>query len=185
VNGFGNFTSDPLLVNPSAGDFHLQSNSPCINAGDNVYASSPTDLDGNPRIVAATVDVGAYEYQTPASAISYAWLQQYGLAIHANTDTSDPDSDGMNNWQEWIAGTDPTSNLSVLQMLAPASTNSPDGILVSWQSVNNRTYYLQRAASLGGFSSIQSNLAGQAGITTFTDTNAAGSGPFFYRVGVQ
>jgi hypothetical protein len=39
----------------------LQANSPCINAGNNGYVVSATDLDGNPRIVGGTVDVGAYE----------------------------------------------------------------------------------------------------------------------------
>ena len=29
---------------------------------------------------------------------------------------------------------------------------------------------------------LQSNLVGQAGATTYTDTNAVGPGPFFYRV---
>ncbi len=175
-------------MNLATGDFHLQSNSPCINSGDNDYVTGATDLDGNPRIVGGTVDIGAYEYQTPVSMISYAWLQQYGLPIDTNTDTADPDGDGMNNYEEWIAGTDPTNPLSLLEMLNPIPTNNPAGLVVSWESVSNRTYFRQSGTNLGMqpvFSTIQSNLVGQPGTTSYTDTNALGNGPFFYRVGVQ
>ena len=188
TNGTGNFISPPLFVNQGGGDYHLQSNSPCINSGNNAYVTTTTDLDGNPRIVGGTVDIGAYEYQTPVSMISYAWLQQYGLPINANTDSSDADGDGMNNYKEWIAGTDPTNGLSVLTMLTPAPMNSPAGLMVSWQSVSDRTYYLQRSADLSAqpaFFTIQNNIGGQPGTTTYTDTNAVGSGPYLYRVGVQ
>jgi hypothetical protein len=190
VNGPGNFSFDPTLANPAGGDFHLQSNSPCINAGNNSYGfpASSLDLDGNPRLVGGTVDVGAYEYQSPVSLISYAWLQQYGLPINAGTDAADPDSDGMSNWQEWIAGTDPTAPQSVLKMLLAVPTNNPTGVALTWQSVNTRTYYLQRAsnpAAQSPFSSIQSNIAGQVGTTSYMDTNLTGNGPFLYRVGVQ
>jgi hypothetical protein len=59
ITGPGNITNDPAFVNPAAGDFHLQPNSPCINSGDNFYVTNFTDLDGNPRIVGGTVDIGA------------------------------------------------------------------------------------------------------------------------------
>jgi Bacterial TSP3 repeat len=188
ASGVGNFTNDPLFIEPAIGDFHLQSNSPCINSDYNAYVSNTTDLEGNPRIVGGTVDIGAYEYQTPVSKISYAWLDQYGLPINTNTDATDSDGDGLNNYQEWIAGTNPTNALSVLVMMPPVPTNSPAGLVLGWQTVNNRTYFLQSSTNLGAhltFTTIQSNIVGQTATTTYTDTAATNSGPYFYRVGVQ
>ena len=63
--GIGNITNDPRFVRAAAGDYHLQSTSPCINAGTNQdWMIGATDLDGNPRLDdSGRVDMGAYEYQ--------------------------------------------------------------------------------------------------------------------------
>ena len=161
ANGSCNFTNEPLFMDLAGGDVHLQFGSPCINAGNNSFITNSTDLGGNPRIKGGTVDIGAYEFQTPTSVISYAWLQQYGLPTDGSADFTDTDNDGMNNWQEWIAGTDPTNGLSVLQMLAPS--NSLSGITVSWQSVTGRMYYLDAGVDLlqlPALSALQSNIVG-------------------------
>ncbi len=52
---------DPLFLNPEHEDFHLNANSPCIDAG-SIYGTDGYDLDGNWRICGNAIDIGAYEY---------------------------------------------------------------------------------------------------------------------------
>lgn len=183
-----NFTNAPLFVDIAHGNLHLQSNSPCINAGDNSCVIGSTDLDCRPRIVGGKVDVGVYEFQGAEVAGYINWLQQYTLPTDSSSDFSDFDHDGLNNWQEWKTGTNPTNLSSVLKMASPRATNNPPRLIVTWQSVSGILYFLQSGTNLGAqpaFSTIQDGIAGQAGTTSYTDTNAVGAGPFFYRVGVQ
>lgn len=62
------------------------------------------------------------------------------------------------------------------------------GCQVTWQSVTNQTYFVQRAtniSTLSGFSTIRSNIMGQAGVTTYIDPSATNGISYFYRVGEQ
>jgi hypothetical protein len=201
TNGVGNISVPPLFVDYANGNLRLQSNSPCINAGNNlsltnydynaqystnVWFTNLFDLDGAPRIIGGTVDIGAYESQGSGSLISYAWLQQCGLPTDGSADFLDPDHDGMNNWQEWIAGTDPTSPFSALRLLSPSVTSS--NVTLSWQSAAGVNYFLERGTNLRAslpFARLATGIPGQPGTTTYTDYGAVGPGPFFYRVGVS
>ena len=52
---------NPLFVIPD-NDYHLQVESPCIDAGEEMsWMTGATDLDGNPRIQGSSVDIGCYE----------------------------------------------------------------------------------------------------------------------------
>ncbi len=184
-NGDGDTTTnDPLFVDFAGGDYHLQSNSSCINAGANVLVVSTNDLDGLPRIAGTRVDLGCYEYQTPASILSYAWAQYYGLPTDGSADYLDLDHTGLENWQKSIAGLNPTNSASVLALVSSVPDPADGGVDVTWQSVNGIYYNLERSTDLQSFTTIQTAIPGQPG-TTYTDTTATDLGHCFYRINVQ
>ncbi|MCP3903870.1 MAG: right-handed parallel beta-helix repeat-containing protein, partial [Planctomycetes bacterium] len=76
ISGTGNIGDDPVLVDPygpdgTAGtgdeDLHPSATSPCVNAGDLLYAGPPDelDLDGLARLQVCRLDIGAYETDGP------------------------------------------------------------------------------------------------------------------------
>lgn len=82
-----NFYQDPLFVDATAGDYHLQATSPGVDSG---LTSAPSigvlDLDGNIRVwdgdgdAAAEVDRGAWEYA--AAAMQEIDVRGNGVLIH-------------------------------------------------------------------------------------------------------
>jgi parallel beta-helix repeat protein len=56
---------DPRVVNINKLDYHLQSNSPLIDAGYNLGNLVPDDFDGVIRPQGAGFDIGAYEFPAP------------------------------------------------------------------------------------------------------------------------
>jgi parallel beta-helix repeat protein len=76
----GNIAQDPLFVDPENSNFHLQANSPCVDAATSDGAPT-TDMEGNPRYDSPIVpnsgsgqfpyyDMGAFELQSGTYSIS-------------------------------------------------------------------------------------------------------------------
>lgn len=67
--GTGDISVDPLLVDRSGGNYHIQPTSPCMNAGYNTADMGTLDVDAQPRVYGAHVDIGADE--VPNTRVTY------------------------------------------------------------------------------------------------------------------
>jgi hypothetical protein len=77
----------------------------------------------------------------------------------------------------------PTDGTSVLRMITPSPQTN--GLLVTWQSVIDHTYSLERSTNESlDFQLLRSGIMSQGATTTFTDTTATNVGAFLYRVSV-
>jgi hypothetical protein len=120
----------------------------------------------------------------------HTWLASYGLPSNGSADYLDSDNDGMNNWQEYLAGTNPTNASSVFKITS-AQAVSGTQLVVRWSSVSNRLYDVTRATNLvtgiGAFVPVPgaTNLAPTPPVNTWTDSVSGASAPAFYRLRVH
>lgn len=123
----------------------------------------------------------ADDTDTDEDGLPNGWEEQYFGSATGAVATADGDNDTMCNWDEWWAGCNPTSGLSVFTADGERGTNRN---VLQWASISNRTYAVYRATNLmlGGFSAIATSLVATPTLNTYQDTNAPGSGPWYYRV---
>ena len=109
-DGGGNITNSPRFFDFFAGNYHLKSDSPCINAGINSSnIVNAIDFDGEPRISQSIVDMGVDEFlDTDGDGMPDWWETKNGLNPNdAGDKNSDLDGDGLSNYKEFIYGTNP------------------------------------------------------------------------------
>jgi GH35 family endo-1,4-beta-xylanase len=113
---------------------------------------------------------------TPAN-VPYEWLAGHGLTNYNADADADQDSDGLRTWQEYIAGTAPTSAASCFKV----ARHGPD--LISWNAVSGRVYSVFQSTNLlQGFTNVADNLMYPQSSYTNVLPGVRGN---FYRIGVR
>jgi len=108
--GVGNITACPHFVDLSEGDYHLQSWSPCVDAGD-----PASDFSNEPEPNGGRINIGAYgstpeaasaSEDTDGDSLPDEWEMLFFDNLVSGAE-DDPDGDGRSNIQEHQDGTSP------------------------------------------------------------------------------
>jgi hypothetical protein len=123
-----------------------------------------------------------------ASITSDEWkLAFFGSVTNSQAaDNVDADGDGALNWQEYLAGTNPTNALSRLQFTSAGfNTNGVSGVAINWLTAPGKSYGLRASPALTGaaWTSVNTN-SGDGNEYQFIDTNFGG-GARFYQIEIQ
>ena len=92
-----------------------------------------------------------------------------------------PDNDGMLNWQEYRANTNPTNAASVF--VIRGITRGLDGRWqVTFSTSTNRTYRLDASSDLRNWSTVQDKVPGISQDVTIADPRYVPTNSLYYRV---
>lgn len=118
------------------------------------------------------------------------WWRQYYFGGDGRTTniqsgaTADPDGDGMSNWTEYMAGSNPLDTRSAVRVLALDATGRV--VNVQFTADLGQSFFLERSTDLvsGIWSNVSSNVWGRTDVTTGQDVLSNRTGRAFYRVRV-
>jgi hypothetical protein len=131
------------------------------------------------------IPYGPYELALDGGEVSYeTWAAGIAWGGRASGRDADPDGDGLTNFQEYLAGTDPLSANSVLRVNRIEAVTG--GVRVTWSSVPGRTYAVEMAPSLTqGFLAVTTGILAEAAETSTILPVSAEANAYFRVVVTQ
>jgi serine protease AprX len=176
MSGTGSSTS---LTNAPLGDY-------AISFGDVEFYQTPTNQTGRLTKVGGTITFGGnYAFvDVNHNGMSDAWEKYYfGIVTTNRSRLTDTDGDGMTDYEEFIAGTDPTNPASKLIFLSAAVlTNS--AVQFKWSAVPGRNYQIFSSTDLVSWTPVSDWMRATVSPMSFVATNAP-LGSHSYKVQVR
>ena len=170
-------TPSMTISNMAAGQYVMQ-------FGDVPYYQTPPDTT-NTLVAGSTLNfTGIYDFpDVNNNGISDAWeMDNFGVVVTNRTQQTDTDHDGMTDYAEFIAGTDPNNPASRLYFTGE-NFQSNGLIQLHWPVVTNRLYQVNISSNLLSWQPVTTWWQASNNPTmSYTATNTGNM--YFYRVQV-
>ncbi|HRT58471.1 MAG TPA: S8 family serine peptidase [Candidatus Paceibacterota bacterium] len=177
--------SGPLSTN-AGGRFLALSNAPpgsyTIEYADLAYYQTPA---AQTKLLAEGGTVTFNGVYTLADAngngIPDDWEQRYFGNVSAHrSNTTDTDGDGMSDWAEFVAGTDPNSPPRAFNLLARQTSGNT--LRLEWASVPGQQYRVLQTTNFSGWTPYTSWSEATSTVSRLDIPIPTGAAPAFYRV---
>lgn len=122
----------------------------------------------------------------PVHLVSDQWKTNFFCSASKleSDEEADPDHDGVPNWQEYLAGTNPTNALSRLEFSSTGVQS--DQIVLRWKGAPGRVYVIERSIALTGapWIPVSTNVCAEAEISGMAASLSTAESQF-YRIRLQ
>lgn len=156
---------DTLITNAPPGQY-------VVNFGDAPYYQTPAPQTNILASGSNIVFQGNYTFaDTNANGISDAWETNFFGSVSPNrTQFTDSDGDGMSDYAEFIAGTNPTNAASKLVFLL-VTVQSNRFFQLQWAAIPGRIYQVESSTNLANWTPITDWLQASGSPMSYTATN--------------
>ena len=171
-------------VTPSVTISNLAAGQYVVRFGDVPYYQTPADQT-NTLSVGGTVNfTGNYTFiDANHNGISDAWEKYYFGSVSTNrTQATDSDRDGMSDYAEFIAGTNPTNAASKLALSVTVQSNR--FFQLQWAAMPGRLYQVWGSTNLAAWTPVTDWQQASGNLMSSSGTNL-NSSPYFFRVQVR
>jgi hypothetical protein len=135
-----------------------------VAAGVQNMTATAIDSESGSKSASAALTIQA----AGSEGLPLTWEQSYWPVEPSGGGTNDSDGDGLDNWGEWMAGSNPTNPGSAFRVETPLASPDPSRLVLQWASQSNREYTVRAATNLvSGFSPL-TNLMGAAPVMIYT-----------------
>jgi hypothetical protein len=156
-----------------------------VQFSDVTFYQTPLDQSGTLTTAGTLTFTGNYSFiDANHNGISDAWEKYYFGSVATNrTQFTDTDGDGMSDYGEFIAGTNPTNAASKLVFLS-VTVQSNRFFQLQWAAIPGRVYQVESSTNLANWTPLTDWLQASGSPVSCSGTNLNFS-PYFFRVQVR